>query len=94
MEGLDDLEWSSARRTIHDINLNDSEVGQNDPNHLMYQRRDELDQLIQRLSGLEDAEQQVAMIVSLMLPGQPFSTFIRTYLVKQFPEYAELLSSR
>ena len=59
---LDDLEWSLARRTIRDIDLNDSELGENDPNHLMFQRRDELDQLIQRLSGLQDPEQQVVAV--------------------------------
>lgn len=41
-DDLDDLEWSLARRTIRDIDLNDSELGENDPNHLMFQRRDEL----------------------------------------------------
>ena len=90
-DDLDDLEWSVARRTIRDIDLNDSELGENDPSHLMYQRRDELDQLIQRLSGLQDPEEQVVAIRSVTLPGQPFSTFMRAYLTSRFPGFTELL---
>ena len=76
---LDDVEWSIARRTIRDINLNDSELGENDPNHLWNRRLRQRDLLIQRLDSLEDFAAKIHMICEFTLPDKPFSAFISAY---------------
>ena len=45
-EHLDGEEWSIARRTIHDIDLNDRHLGENEQGHLWNRRRRQRDLLI------------------------------------------------
>ena len=53
-EQLSDEEWSMARRTIRDVDLNDSRRGENDPGHLLNRRRRQRRLLEQRLSSLSN----------------------------------------
>ena len=46
---LDRMEWSMARRTIRDIDLNDSGLGENDERHLWNRRLYQYDLLIARI---------------------------------------------
>ena len=90
-EQLDPVEWSIARRTIRDINLNDSELGENDSNHLCNQRRYRLYLLQQGLDSLEDFDLKVRMMFEFMLPDKPFSGSIFAYLTDRFPRLDQLL---
>ena len=77
---LSSIEWSVARRTIRDIDLNDSRLGENDPNHLWRQRQAQLD-LLREAANSQEEDELVAMIVQdLMLPDSPFSSFVRAYV--------------
>ena len=90
-EQLDPVEWSMARRTIGDIDLNDSRLGENDPNHLWNQRLRQRDLLVQRLDALEDFDSKVQMMFEFMLPDKPFSAFIFAYFTGRFPSLGQLL---
>ena len=87
---LDPVEWSMARRTIRDIDLNDSNLGENDSNHLWSQRKDHLDQILQKLDDLEGFDEKVRMMSEFMLPDKPFSGFISAYLTGRFPPLSQL----
>ena len=91
---LDNTEWSMARRTISDIDLNDSELGENDPGHLWSRRRRQRDLLIQALSAIEDFDSKVQMMLEFALPGKPFSGFIFAYLMDRFPALDLLLQQQ
>ena len=54
-EELDALEWSSARRTIYDVDLNDelSDLGSYHPDSLVNQRRYRLYLLIEQIAALQ-----------------------------------------
>ena len=86
-EHLDGEEWSKARRTIYDIDLNDSEMGENEQGHLWNRRRFQLDLLIQRLSAIEDFDEQVSLMRDFALPDKPFSSYISAYLKQRFPGF-------
>ncbi len=77
---LSSNEWSVARRTIRDIDLNDSQLGENDPNHLWRQRRAQLDFLRDAANAQEDDELGAMIIQDLMLPDSPFSSFVQAYV--------------
>ena len=77
---LSSIEWSVARRTIRDIDLNDSRLGENDPNHLWRQRRAQLDILREAANAQEDDELAAMIIQDLMLPNSPFSSFVQAYV--------------
>lgn len=90
-ELLDEVEWSIARRTIQDIDLNDSELGENDPNHLWNQRQYQTYLLTEALGTLEDFNSKVRMMREFTLPDKPFSAFVSAYLTDRFPELDQLL---
>ena len=77
---LSSIEWSVARRTITDIDLNDSQFVENDPNHLWRQRRAQLDLLREAANAQEDDGLAAMIIQDLMLPDSPFSSFVRAYV--------------
>ena len=77
---LSSIEWSLARRTISDIDLNDSQLGENDSNHLWRQRRAQLD-FLREAANAQEEEELVAMIVQeFMMPDNPFSSFVHAYV--------------
>ena len=59
--GLNDMEWSVARRTIWDIDLNDHLTDYN-PSNLRYQRRYQRYLLIEGLGSREDVEERVGLL--------------------------------
>ncbi len=83
-ESLDREDWSIARRTILDIDLNDdlSDIESYDPNHLLNQRLYHLYLLIQGIDMLDDPTLKVRMLHEFTLPDKPFSAFISAYLHK------------
>ena len=84
-EGLDDVEWSKARRTIADIDLNDSELGQYDERHLCNRRRSQVKRLNEALRQLKTFEEQFHLMREFTLPDKPFSSFVAAYIINQFP---------
>ncbi len=73
-------EWSVARRTIRDIDLNDSGLGENSPNHLWRLRRNQLDLLRQTINAEGNDDFVVLVMREFTLPDSPFSGFISGYL--------------
>ena len=90
---LNDSEWSAARRTIWDVDLNDTMFTSNDPRHLVNQRRYQRYLLIEGLNSLNDVRQQIGMIRAFTEPNQPYSSFIYSYVMNTFPAIAELLEA-
>ena len=82
---LEILEWSMARRTIRDLDLNDSTLGENDESHLWDRRLEQRALLIERINGLDDFDAKVNIMLEFMLPDKPFSSFISTYIKGRFP---------
>lgn len=81
-EELDSTEWSVARRTIEDIDLN-QERGELDPyhpDHISNQRRYHLYLFLEQLEALEDPSFRNSIISGFRLPTQPYFEFIRSYL--------------
>ena len=87
---LDGSEWSIARRTIRDIDLNDSSLGENDKSHLWNLRLDQQALLIERINQLDDFEAKVDIMLEFMLPDKPFSNFIRAYVNGRFPRFRQI----
>ena len=87
---LDNPEWSTARRTIRDIDLNDSKLGENEESHLWNRRLDQRRLVIERISQLDDFDAQVNVMLEFMLPDKPFSSFIRSYINGRFPLLQQL----
>ena len=81
-EQLNTIEWSIARRTIDDIDLNHErhEVDSYHPDHIFNQRRYHLYLFLEQLENLEDPGLADSIIQGLRLPDQPFFEFIRAYL--------------
>lgn len=73
-------EWSMARRTILDIDLNDSKLGENEPNHLWRLRRAQLALLQESINAEDDDSLADLAIREFMLPDSPFSAFIIAYV--------------
>lgn len=88
------IERSIARRTIADLDLNDSDLGENDPNHLWNQRLEQLDFVSEKLNELDDFDLKVQMMLEFMLPDKPFSGFIFAYYTRRFPALIQLTSLR
>ena len=78
-EDTSDLEWSIAMRTIRDIDLNDRNLGENDPNHLFNRRMDWLDRLITKLEAVDDFDSLMDLRYEFTRPDQPFSGFVSAY---------------
>ena len=88
-EHLDLPEWSMARRTIADLDLNDSNLGVNDRRHLWNRRFAQRRLLINRLNELDDFDMKVTIMLEFMLPDKPFSSFITAYVLERFPIFRE-----
>ena len=87
---LSGVEWSTAVRTIADLDLNSDYEPVGD--RLPYLRRERLDFLITRLGNpMEDLGRTLAILQELTRPSQPFSGFILAYAGEQFPLLKELL---
>lgn len=82
---LDRPEWSMARRTIADLDLNDSDLAANDDSHLWNRRLEHQYLLIDRLNSLDDFDIKVTIMLEFMLPDKPFSSFITAYVLERFP---------
>ena len=80
VDHLSDVEWSMARRTIDDIDLNDELTGRDpyDPDHLFNQRRYHLYLFLERVSSYPDLSYQIMQEATL--PDKPFSSFVSAYL--------------
>ena len=83
---LDPAEWSIARRTISDIDLNDTQLGENDPNHLWNRRRNQRDLLKRTLDRLSDDGLKERVVSRLTSHQYPFSSFVSAYVSEEFPE--------
>ena len=83
-EQLGDEEWSMARRTIRDVDLNDSRRGENDPGHLLNRRRRQRRLLEQRLSSLSNPIQMVEVAIEFTQPGTPFSSYVAAFFADRF----------
>ena len=79
------VEWSTAKRTIVDIDLNDISIGQNDPTRLPSRRRVRLGRLVRSISQLNSMDEKAAVMRSFTQPDQPFSSFIFAWILKSFP---------
>ena len=86
---LDQTEWSVARRTIRDIDLNDSGLGVNDRRHLWNRRLAQRNLLITRLNALDDFDTKVNIMLEFMRPDKPFSRFVAAYVLNRFPIFRE-----
>lgn len=85
-EELSATEWSMARRTIWDIDLNDGELGGNVPNHLINLRMLQRDWLFQKLNELGDFESQAHIMLEFTQADKPFSSFISAWVTSSFPQ--------
>lgn len=74
-ELLDHHEWSTARRTIWDLDLNS--------NYLRNLRLERLTWLIERLDTISEFEGKLDVLLRFMLPKMPFSNFIRAYAIRR-----------
>ena len=77
---LPPLQWSMARRTIRDVDLNDSQLGENDSNHLWRLRRAQLDMLRTAVNDAEDDNLAILLVQEFTLPDSPFSSFMVAYI--------------
>lgn len=91
---LDSLEWSMARRTIRDVDLNDGGLGENDESHLWNRRLEQRALLIERINGLADFDAKVNIMLEFMLPDKPFSSFISAYIKGRFPLFEQVFGRR
>ena len=87
---LDGVEWSIARRTIRDVDLNDRGLGENDESHLWNRRLKQRALLIERINGLDDFDAKVNIMLEFMLPDKPFSSFVAAYIKGRFPLFAHV----
>ena len=93
-ESLENEEWSIARRTILDIDLNDIESGQYslgeyDENNLWEQRLDWLDSVLKELMNLDDIDSQRKRAGDFIVPDMPYSGFISAYF-ESIPDLSQL----
>ena len=82
-EQLNHEEWSVARRTIWDLNLNSG--------HLCNLRLERLTWFIERLETINEFEGKLDVMLRFMLPRMPFSRFIRAYATRRFPLLNQLI---
>ena len=79
-----------ARRTIRDVDLNDSELGENDESHLWNLRLEQRALLIERINELDDFDAKVNIMLEFMLQDKPFSSFVRAYVNDRFPLFRHI----
>ncbi len=88
--GLDYTAGWVASRTIRDIDLNDSQLGENDPAHLLnlrLARKILLDTLIQQIrTGAYEESEARGIVTGFARLGQPFSSFVGAYLASEHPD--------
>ena len=82
-ERLAPAEWSIAKRTIWDIDLDSSEF-----RNLRLAR---LNWLLEKLNTINDFEEKLNVLLRFMLPGMPFSAFVRAYVSYQFPMFNRIM---
>ena len=82
-ELLNHEEWSVARRTIWDLDLNS--------NYLRNRRLERLTWFIDRLNTISEFEGKLDVLFRFMLPKMPFSNFIRAYATNRFPLLDQLI---
>ena len=82
-ERLAPTEWSIAKRTIWDIDLDSSE--------LRNLRLARLNWLIEKLNTINDFEEKLNVLLRFMLPGMPFSAFVRAYVSYRFPMFNRIM---
>ena len=85
-EQLSDEEWSMARRTIVDIDLNDANLGENALGHLRNLRRNQLKLIMQKLNAVQDPFLKLRLAREFVLPDKPYSSFVAAYFKHHFPE--------
>lgn len=78
-EKLDPAEWSIARRTIADIDLNDGVNGQYPLASLCSLRLDWLGHVLRRLTAAQDGEERLSIVMEFTSPDSQFSGFISAY---------------
>ena len=89
-DDLEPAEWSTAYRTVDDLDLNSDYQVVGDS--LPYLRRERLDFFIQRISSMTaDIGQTVSVLREFMQPNQPFASFITAYINDRFPLFREFL---
>ena len=83
-ELLDDIEWSTARRTTYDIDLNDdlSDLRSYHPDSLVNQRRYRLYLIIEQIGADPGMRDQV--VQSATQPNRPFSSYVAAYFERYF----------
>lgn len=74
------LVWSTAQRTITDIDLNDRALGEYDPHHLRVRRRRQLQRLIRQLDQLDSVEEKASLALEFTKPDKPFSSYVRAWI--------------
>ena len=82
-EQLEPEEWSMAKRTIWDIDL--------DSTHLRNLRLARLSWLLERLNAIDDFDEKLNVMLRFMLPQMPFSAFVRAYATRRFPMLNQLI---
>ena len=82
-EQLNHEQWSVARRTIWDLDLNS--------NYLRNLRLERLTWFIERLDSIGEFEGKLDVLFRFMLPRMPFSGFIRAYATTRFPLLNQLI---
>ena len=90
-EELDDVDWSQARRTIADVDLNDSALGVYDDRHMCNRRRRQIKRLNEHLKILNTFEERFSMMREFMMPDKPFASFVRAYILERFPSMADFV---
>ena len=86
---IDHMEWSMACRTIADLDLNDSGLGMYALNSLGNQRLRQVQRLSSQVSWIDDLDAQLYVINEFMLPGKPFSSFVKAYFMNRFPTLSQ-----
>ena len=87
---LNPLEWSMALRTIHDIDLNDEDIEEFDPDHLLNRRLTQRDLLFMKLNELGDFKVQAQIMRDFTRADRPYSTFVAAYVISRWPELGQL----
>ena len=91
-EVLGDDEWSMAFRTIRDVDLNDSRLGEYTLYHLWNQRLNQLWRFIDAIETLDD-NSLIKAAYEFTAGDSQFSSFVNTYFRRTFPMLYEIFPS-